>query len=419
MKSRAVKKNLLTLSFVILLSLMGFSQEKPNVPCNNIPTLTHSIVTPSPTKALSDINGIHPHTVKLCEADNGKLYGMTRLGGTHQKGTLFSFDPKTETYEKIIDFEGYSNGAHPYGSLLKTKNGLLYGTTNRGGACNHGTLFEFDTKTNTLTHKIDFDGWSGSKPNNILMEASNGKLYGMTLSGGIHDQGALFEYTPKSETIRAVINFERQVSGSNPLGGLIEVDGKRLIGMTQYGGLHNEGTIFEYNIKTEEYIKRVDLIPNVTGNRPHDNFVQFNSELLIGGTIFGGKYNKGTLFEYNINTHTFNKIHDFDGFTTGTSAKPTLILAKNNKLYGMTPNGGAKGYGTLFEYNPDTKILQKKLDFEGITNGQNPCGALTETNDGRIFGVTHLGGIYGKGIIFEYDIETNLIIKKYDFVGKR
>ena len=83
----------------------------------------------------------------------------------------------------------------------------------------------------------------------------------------------------------------------------------------------------------------------------------------------------------------------------------------------MTPNGGKNGSGVLFEYNPLTKTLVKKIDFNGVKNGKNPCGALTETSSGRIFGVTHLGGTYGKGIIFEYDIEKNIIIKKYEFVG--
>ena len=419
MKSRAVKTNLLTLSFVILLSLLGFSQEEQNLPCNKIPTLTDSIGTPSPTKALSDINGIHPHTVKLCEADNGKLYGLTRLGGTHQMGTIFLFDPITNEHKKVGDFKGRSNGSHPYGSLVKAKNGMLYGMTNRGGAYNQGTIFEFDPKNSTLTHKIDFDGWTGSKPHNILVQASNGNLYGMAQTGGTHDQGVLFEYNIRKGQIRAVINFERKVTGSNPLGGLIEVDGHRLFGMTLFGGLYNEGVIYEYNLKTEEYIKRIDLVPNVTGNRPQGNFVQLNSEILIGATHFGGKYNNGTLFEYNIKEHTFNKVHDFNSYTTGENPKPTLIKAKNNMLYGMTIYGGKNRFGVLYEYNPATKELAKKLDFEGVNNGQSPCGPLTETSDGRIFGVTHVGGTYGKGIIFEYNVETNVIIKKYDFVGKR
>ena len=85
----------------------------------------------------------------------------------------------------------------------------------------------------------------------------------------------------------------------------------------------------------------------------------------------------------------------------------------------MTIYGGKNRFGVLYEYNPATKELAKKLDFEGVNNGQSPCGPLTETSDGRIFGVTHVGGTYGKGIIFEYNVETNVIIKKYDFVGKR
>jgi hypothetical protein len=47
------------------------------------------------------------------QALNGKLYGMTLLGGTDNKGTFFEYDPGTSTYANKTEFTG-SNGSRPY-----------------------------------------------------------------------------------------------------------------------------------------------------------------------------------------------------------------------------------------------------------------------------------------------------------------
>ena len=69
--------------------------------------------------------GHHPMGDKLCEADNGKLYGMTRFGGKHDLGALIEFDPETGDWIKTIDFNGKGNGAKPVGGLIKGKGGKL------------------------------------------------------------------------------------------------------------------------------------------------------------------------------------------------------------------------------------------------------------------------------------------------------
>jgi uncharacterized repeat protein (TIGR03803 family) len=49
---------------------------------------------------------------------------MTNGGGIFGAGygVIFSFDPATSTYIKLMDFEGW-NGAYPYGSLMQASDG--------------------------------------------------------------------------------------------------------------------------------------------------------------------------------------------------------------------------------------------------------------------------------------------------------
>src|SRR6188768_3200911 len=85
-------------------------------------------------------------------------------------------------------------GANPM-SDLTAFNGKLYGMTSAGGTHNAGVLFEWDPSTNVYVTKINFDGSIGSNPWGSLT-LHNGKFYGMTLDGGVNNLGVLFEWDP-------------------------------------------------------------------------------------------------------------------------------------------------------------------------------------------------------------------------------
>ncbi|HEX3664002.1 MAG TPA: choice-of-anchor tandem repeat GloVer-containing protein [Rhizomicrobium sp.] len=76
-------------------------------------------------------------------AANGKLYGTTISGGANSGGTVFSIDPNTGMETVLYSFCGQSkcaDGEYPWASLIDV-NGVLYGTTQKGGANNAGTVF--------------------------------------------------------------------------------------------------------------------------------------------------------------------------------------------------------------------------------------------------------------------------------------
>jgi uncharacterized repeat protein (TIGR03803 family) len=129
------------------------------------------------------------------QASDGKLYGTTDYGGSsyddenyeYGYSVIFSFDPSSSTYKKLKDFDYHTTGAHPSGSLMQAKDGKLYGMTHEGGYADAGVIFSFDPSSSTYTTVKDFDGSygeNGAYPTGSLMQASDGKLYGMTYSGG-------------------------------------------------------------------------------------------------------------------------------------------------------------------------------------------------------------------------------------------
>ncbi len=358
--------------------------------------------------------GETPASIKLCEANNGKLYGMTFKGGGSDKGILFEYDPSNGAFLAKVVFYG-SNGSYPHGSVIQANNGKLYGMTASGGSNDLGVLFEYDPTTDTYTKKIDFDGNTfGSSPWGSLVQASNGKLYGMTTGGGANGYGVLFEYDPTTGAYTIKQNFDGNINGASGYGSLIQVGSDELYGMTTYGGGSNNGVLFKYTISSNTYTKILDF-DGANGAKPSGSLFQASNGKLYGLTSEGGANNKGVLFEYDPATNSYVSKFDFDGTNNGSSPGTALAEASNGKLYGLTKEGGANDKGVLFEYDITTEDYTKKIDFNGVYNGSKPYGALMLASNGKLYGVTAYGGVKDSGVLFEYDPSVNLYTKKFNF----
>ncbi len=88
---------------------------------------------------------------------------MTSHGGSNNVGVIFSFDPSSSVYTKVKDFDNI-NGRIPYGSLMQATDGKLYGMTPEGGSNGYGVIFSFDPSSSTYTKVKDFDYTNGGLP---------------------------------------------------------------------------------------------------------------------------------------------------------------------------------------------------------------------------------------------------------------
>src|ERR1035438_3283194 len=136
-------------------------------------------------------------SIGVINAQTPQLWGMTSYGGTHNLGNIFKLNADGTGMESVYSFgtiPNQSSGSHPENDLYQASDGKLYGMTYDGGLYNYGTIFSFDITTNTFTKLFDFNDTTGSKPTGALVEANNGKLYGMTTLGGINGQGVAFSF---------------------------------------------------------------------------------------------------------------------------------------------------------------------------------------------------------------------------------
>jgi uncharacterized repeat protein (TIGR03803 family) len=361
-------------------------------------------------------NGSNP-TGNLFQANNGLLYGMTISGGTNNLGVIFSYNPSTATYSKLLDFDGFNNGRNPRGSLIQASNGLIYGMTYGGGTNDMGVIFSFNPANSNYTKLFDFNGTaSGSNPFGSLMQASNGLLYGMTNNGGTNNFGVIFSYDPVLETYTKLMNFDGTNSGGGPNGSLIEVSSGLVCGMTSSGGTLNKGVLFSYDIALETYSKLLDFDGLNNGSNPHGCLTKSNDGLIYGTTFSGGFYNMGVFFSYNPSTNAYSKVLDFNGNINGAYPYSGIISSNTNGiLYGVTNSGGIGNFGIIFSYNTDNSIYSKLFDFGWGPTGSFPLDNVVQANNGKLYGMTRFGGTNNRGVIFSYEPSTSSYTKLHDF----
>ena len=359
----------------------------------------------------SSTDGTNPQSGLLL-ASNALLYGMTKSGGANGFGVLFEYDPVNDVFTKTIDFTS-GTGTNPVGNLMQAANGKLYGMTSAGGANGGGTLFEYAI-TGTGTPNKMFDFSAGSSPFGDLVEASDGNLYGMTQFGGANSVGVLFKYTPGLTSIVIKIDFAT-TNGAYPYGSLILAANGKLYGMTSFGGTNGQGILFDYNVSTGILTKQIDFNNSTNGAAPLSKLFQASNGFLYGTTFNGGATNEGILFEYHIVGNILSKVVDFSATSVGANPNTSVIQAADGLLYGITPSGGPAGNGTLFSYNPVTALIQKKVDFSNSTNGSNPQAGLVMAPNGKLYGMASNGGNNLQGVLYEFDPVGEVYAKKVDF----
>jgi uncharacterized repeat protein (TIGR03803 family) len=358
------------------------------------------------------ITGAFPNG-SLIQASDGKLYGMTPYGGSNGYGVIFSFDPSTSMYAKLKDFDN-TTGANPNGSLVQASDGKLYGMTSGGGSSNYGVIFSFDLFHSTYTKLKDFDNTIGGLPNGSLIQASDGKLYGVTSGGGNYGSGVIFSFDPFSSTYNKLKDLENKAA-PYPNSSLMEASDGKLYGMTDYGGSFSFGFIFSFDPATSTYAKLKDFGIGM-GGYPLGTLIQMPDGKLYGVTASGGSCGHGVIFSFDPSDSIYTTLKDFGSNNTGTSMHGSLIQASDGKFYGMTYNGGISNRGVIFSFDPFHSTYTKLKDFDN-TNGSYPYGSLIQTSDGKLYGMTYQGGSSNQGVIFSFDPTTSTYAKLKDFDG--
>jgi len=232
---------------------------------------------------------------------NDILYGMTASGGDNGEGVVFAFDPFMSNFQTLFSFAcASSTGKEPHGRLTLDPNGTtLYGMTRKGGDHDFGVVFSIDTNGTNYTELHDFSGGSsdGATSDHGYVVQSGHHLYGMTTNGGHHNDGVIFKLNIDDQSFQLLHKFgETHHDGKNPYGSLLLV-GDQLYGMTANGGDNDMGTVFVIRTDGHGYQRLYSFGGRAgDGSKPIDNVILVNG-WLYGMTTEGGAYGQGAIFK--------------------------------------------------------------------------------------------------------------------------
>lgn len=256
-------------------------------------------------------DGCIPHALTF-NPETGNLYGATQSGGPSTGGVVFELTPGLGggwNYAVIYYFQNNApDGLAPLSSLTLDGSGNLYGTTNGGGVYGFGTVFKLTPTDSGWTETIIYNftsGHDGAGPQSPVIFGPDGNLYGSTAQWGANNVGILYMLTPTKGywTIHVIHTFTGGWDGAYPTpSGLITDSAGSLYGTTSLGGIYNYGTAFKV-VKA--------------GSRWKETVLHAFTNKRDGEYPFGG-----------------------------------LVFDSAGNLYGSAGQGGAGGYGIVFEGTP-------------------------------------------------------------------
>ncbi|MBA3914559.1 MAG: hypothetical protein H0X25_12090 [Acidobacteriales bacterium] len=190
---------------------------------------------------------------ELVLSNDGRLFGFGCQAGPANKGTIFQLTKDGDNWQFTVlyDFGAPNDGSFITGRPVLDGEGHIYGSSQRGGASDLGTLFRFDLNTGVNTILHSFEGVpDAATPYEDLLLDRQGHIWGAAGGGtgnGGSGFGTIFEYIPAEASYKLVYRFG-QSGGHFPNGRLIQDLNGNLYGTTEEGG-PDEGTGTVFQIK--------------------------------------------------------------------------------------------------------------------------------------------------------------------------
>ena len=222
------------------------------------------------------------------------------------------------------------------------------------------------------------------------------------MTGDASGDGTVFEIAAGSTTITTLASFNG-TNGEYPYGSVVVDSSGNLFGTTDMGGARNEGTVFEIAAGSTT-ITTLASFNGTNGAYPHSGVVEDSSGNLFGTADEGGAAGYGTVFEIAAGTGTITTLASFNG-TNGAYPNAGVVEDSSGNLFGTTSMGGASAYGPIgdgvvFEIAAGSNTITTLVSFNG-TNGAHPYAGVVEDSSGNLFGTTINGGAIGDGTVFE------------------
>jgi uncharacterized repeat protein (TIGR03803 family) len=318
-------------------------------------------------------NGAFPEYSGVLQGSDGALYGSCVADGVTQYGLIYRINVDGTGFQVLHVFGGSTDGKSPNGNLIQGADSFLYGIAESGGTSDIGTIYKMhlDGSAFQIIHTFAADNVDGSFPRTVI-QAADGLLYGTTWKGGTLNYGTIFRLSTDGSGYAILHNFDYTNGGYASIGGVTQSGA--LYGTTDFGG-PSFGCLFGMN--TDGSAFTVIHSFKATGiNNPYPTGVTVGTDgTLYGVTECAGSADLGTIysvsglgvldhFDLNLNnselaTKTFTGINTLRAANSMDLAIPFNASADSVKVSANAPlTGTITGLGST-----QTDTLDRSSDF--------------------------------------------------------
>ncbi len=368
------------------------------------------------TEAAANSAGGNSVSGQVAVAADGTIYFATWSNvASTGSGGLYSLAPGASTATLLHAFGGStSDGGNPDGVELSPDGSTLYGVTSHWGthgtANAGGTLYSYSVATGTYTVLVNFGATpsDGQIPFVPPIFGSDGMLYGTTSAGGTGGFGTAYRYAPATGTYTDLYQFGGQpADGAAPFA-LIQDGPGVFYGASNSGGQNNAGTVFKLTVSGNTATDTVlhsfgGTIGSQTDGSSSYGVVKATDGRLYGATFSGGSNNLGVIYSLNTDGSGYTILHSFAGGTLdGGNSWGGVVQGTDGKIYGLTMIGGSANTGTLWDMDlSGTFGIRHSFGANGQGSAPQNC-PITMLPDGRIYGGTGPGGPGNNGTVWSY-----------------
>jgi uncharacterized repeat protein (TIGR03803 family) len=355
---------------------------------------------------------------------SGVIYGTTFGGGIGTDcgyfncGTVYELtrpaspgEAWTET--TLHSFTNGGDGAWPTTDLVFGAGGTLYGWNDIGAFELTPPSSPSGPWTESIIYTFEGPPKDGGLPAGDLAIGKNGSLYGTTERGGTYDLGTVFQLTPPVSaggawTFGLMYSFRGDGDGTYPGAGVVVGDKGAIYGTTAQGGTLGFGTIFGLDLVSGVWEEKVLASLGSNGVGYPDGLVRGHNGALYGQSGFGAF--KATPPAAPGGAWTVESLGG-----PGDSGSQSVAISASGAIYLTTPYGGtstacgvSNGCGALYELLPPTSpggtwpsvLLHSFTGQHG--DGYQPNSRLVVAKTGAVYGTTYYGGGNFFGTVFRY-----------------
>lgn len=346
------------------------------------------------------------------QASDGNLYGAA-AGGVNTYGVIYKTNPSNGDTSVLYECNAQGTDCGGPNLPIELPDGNLYGTSYQGCANGVGCIYRL-TLAGVYTDLYDFtDTGDGSFPYGHLIYSPDGNIYGTTggnlFGGNTNSLGTLFKFNPGlnggTPSLSTIYSFTNSTSanaiGFHPFDGVTEVNGV-LYGTTQTGGPDCCGAVWSIGTTGGSNPTLLHgFAYGLDGAFPSGAVRYYKPDgNLYGNTLQNGVDSaaEGSIYKTGL-ASGFATVYTFANANDVSMAGPPAFDSAGNILV-TAGTGGPNGLGAIYAAPRSGNSITASYTFtDPSIYGYQPLGGVFFDNQGYMWStqITGGGGTNGTG----------------------